>query len=235
MERRFGMALRIRILSYIFLKRFFYRNTLVKGSLVKSTVNLKLAIGISGSGRTLQNLLTREKDGLGYQIMGVFSSKADAPGLDFAREFKLPIFINPFKSNDAALAESAAKLLYQWMEEVGANYVALAGFIRPFPIRSAWKNRVINIHPSLLPKFGGQGMYGIRVHQAVLAAGETTTGPTVHYVNEEYDQGTIIDQEPIPVYPGEDATSLAARVFEAECRLYPKVLQFLSGHIRSET
>lgn len=198
-----------------------------------SNTRLKVAIGISGSGRSLKNLLSHQSEKCDYQIVGVFSSNADAQGLSFAVESSLPIFINPFNSSLSASRFSPDHQIYDWLDHIGANFVALAGFIRPFPLKTGWENRIINIHPSLLPKFGGKGMYGMRVHQAVLESGEKMTGATIHYVNEEYDKGAIIDQEKVLVNQGDSPTSLANRVFEAECQLYPKVLQLLAKNIKT--
>jgi phosphoribosylglycinamide formyltransferase/phosphoribosylglycinamide formyltransferase-1 len=92
-----------------------------------------------------------------------------------------------------------------------------------------YAGRIINVHPALLPGFGGPGMYGARVHEAVLAAGVTVTGVTVHFVDEEYDRGTIIAQWPVPVLQGDDARSLAARVLRVEHLLYPRVVDAVAG------
>jgi folate-dependent phosphoribosylglycinamide formyltransferase PurN len=106
------------------------------------------------------------------------------------------------------------------------DYVALAGYLRfvPVAVTREWRGRIVNVHPSLLPSFGGAGMYGIRVHQAVIAAGVRVTGVTVHFVDEQYDRGPIIAQWPVPVLPDDTPDVLAARVLGVEHALYPPTL-----------
>jgi folate-dependent phosphoribosylglycinamide formyltransferase PurN len=101
--------------------------------------------------------------------------------------------------------------------------VCLAGYLRRFRV-DAWRGRTLNIHPALLPDFGGQGMFGTHVHAAVLAAGRTETGCTVHWVDEEYDHGATLVQRRCPVLPGDTAETLAARVFAEECVAYPQAV-----------
>ena len=112
------------------------------------------------------------------------------------------------------------------LREHGVELVVLAGYLKlvPADVVAAFPDRMINIHPALLPAFGGHGMYGPRVHQAVLASGATLSGATVHLVNAEYDRGPILAQWPVPVRPGDTAESLAARVLEVEHRLLPAVV-----------
>jgi folate-dependent phosphoribosylglycinamide formyltransferase PurN len=111
------------------------------------------------------------------------------------------------------------------------DLIALAGYLRfiPVDVTRRWRGRIVNVHPSLLPSFGGAGMYGIRVHQAVIAAGVRVTGVTVHFVDEEYDRGPIIAQWPVPVLPHDDAETLARRVLAVEHRLYPAALDALAS------
>lgn len=119
--------------------------------------------------------------------------------------------------------------------EAGIDLVILAGYMKKIgPLTlSAFSNRILNIHPALLPKFGGKGMYGMRVHQAVIEAGETESGSTVHLINEEYDEGPILQQSPIPVMPDDTAESLQARIMVNEYSLYPDTIAKISrGEIR---
>jgi folate-dependent phosphoribosylglycinamide formyltransferase PurN len=104
------------------------------------------------------------------------------------------------------------------------DVVLLAGYLKllPAPVIEAYRGRILNVHPALLPSFGGKGMWGMHVHRAVLASGARISGPTVHFVDEEYDQGSIIAQWPVPVLPGDSAEELAARVLAAEHWLYPR-------------
>jgi phosphoribosylglycinamide formyltransferase-1 len=110
----------------------------------------------------------------------------------------------------------------------GVTYVVMAGFLKHVPIPADFTNRVINIHPSLIPAFCGKGMYGLKVHQAVLVYGAKVTGCTVHFVDNEFDHGPIIGQWPVPVKDDDTAELLQARVFAAECEAYPEVLRGLA-------
>jgi phosphoribosylglycinamide formyltransferase-1 len=109
----------------------------------------------------------------------------------------------------------------------------MGGFLKHVRIPPDFENRVLNIHPSLIPAHCGKGMYGMKVHEAVLAAGETVTGCTVHFVDDEYDHGPIILQRQVPVLPGDTPQSLQARVFAAECQAYPEALRLIAaGRVR---
>ena len=120
------------------------------------------------------------------------------------------------------------------MKSHGVEVVALAGYMKKLGPRTlgAYRNRVLNVHPALLPKFGGWGMYGDRVHAAVLASGDRVSGVSVHLVDEEYDRGPVISQVEVPVLPDDTPETLAARVLAQEHTLYPKTLQRIaSGEI----
>jgi phosphoribosylglycinamide formyltransferase 1 len=119
--------------------------------------------------------------------------------------------------------------------EVGVEYVAMAGFLKLAPVPADFVGRVVNIHPALIPAFCGRGMYGARVHQAVIDAGVKVTGCTVHFVDNEYDAGPIIWQQPVPVFDDDTPDTLAKRVFEAEKEAYPHVLKMLAaGRVKLE-
>lgn len=189
-----------------------------------------IAVAVSGSGRTLENLLVRQKSGdCAYRISCVIASRPDCRGVDIAKEANLPVFCHKFPAvKDASLEKDLAGFLNQNK----AEWIVLAGFLRPLPILDAWRDRIVNIHPALLPSFGGKGMYGMHVHNAVIAAGATETGATVHFVNEHYDEGATIAQIKVTVVPGESAEALAARVFAAETTLYPDVInRLVSGKL----
>ena len=174
----------------------------------------RLAVLLSGSGRTLQNLLDRIDDGrMHASIAGVGSDRADAFGLQRAMDHGL----------EARHLKDASATL-SWLSELDADLILLAGYLRLLPIVPEFHNRVLNIHPSLLPKFGGKGMHGERVHAAVLLAKETESGCTVHLCNERYDEGRIVLQARVPVLPGDDVKKLAARVFAAECEAFPAAI-----------
>lgn len=147
------------------------------------------------------------------------SDRADAGGLELAREAGIPSRV----LNDTA---DPAEWL-RMFEDARADMVVLAGFVKqvPAPVVRAFTGRMINIHPALLPKHGGKGMYGKRVHEAVLAAGDRRSGATVHLVTEEYDRGPVLGRLEVPVLPGDTPDSLAARVLAAEHRLLPAAVQ----------
>lgn len=180
----------------------------------RTNVRPRLGVLLSGSGRTLQNLLDRIADGrLRASIAGVASDRDDAFGLQRAIDSGL---------ETRCLREPSA--IWSWLGELDVDFVVLAGYLRLLPIVPEFANRVLNIHPALLPKFGGKGMYGDRVHEAVLKAREAESGCTVHLCNEHYDQGRILLQARVPVLPGDTSKTLAARVFMAECEAYPAAI-----------
>ncbi|TVP59675.1 MAG: phosphoribosylglycinamide formyltransferase [Gemmatimonadales bacterium] len=154
----------------------------------------------------------------------VLSDRADAPVL--ARARALGCDARPIDPADAPA-------LLRLLDEAGIRMVLLAGYLRMIPpeVVAAYRDRILNIHPALLPAFGGKGMYGRRVHEAVLAAGETRTGVTVHLVDEAYDRGDALAREIVPVRPDDDPDRLAARVLEVEHRLYPRVADHLARAI----
>lgn len=194
----------------------------------------RVAVLLSGTGRTLVNLLDRRARGeLDIDIVGVVSSRPQVRGLAIAQSAGLPTHV---------LSRTAARVPTELSAEVraflgptGVDLLALAGFLRQLEILPEWRGRIINVHPSLLPLFGGQGMYGTRVHQAVLEAGMKVSGASVHFVNEEYDSGPIILQRCVPVLEDDDAAALGARVFAAECVLYPQAIRLIQrGLVRIE-
>ena len=138
---------------------------------------------------------------------------------------------------DFGAPEHYTEALLDLLDRHGIDFIALAGYMKKIPstVVERFRGRMLNMHPALLPAFGGQGMYGRRVHEAVLAYGVRWTGATVHLVDEDYDTGPIVLQEPVPVRPDDTAATLAARVLEAEHRLYPEALRlFAEGRIRVE-
>ncbi len=191
---------------------------------------VKAAVLLSGSGRTLENLLVRRQAGdLAVEICAVVASRGDVRGVEVARDHDLPCGVFRRKDYDSIAAHNAA--INAWLQPYAPRMVVLAGYLC-FYIQPAWlAGPVANIHPALLPKYGGQGFYGDRVHRAVLAAGDEETGCTVHLVDGEYDHGSILGQKKVPVLPGDDLHALAARVFAAECDLYPEVLSRLAADL----
>ena len=177
---------------------------------------VRVAVLVSGSGTNLQALL----DALGpagpARVVRVLSSRPDAGALQRARDAGVPTTV-------LSDARDAAELLTALGD---ADLAVLAGYLQRIPPAAVarFRQRLINIHPALLPAFGGPGMYGRRVHEAVLASGAPISGATVHYVDDQYDRGPIIAQWPVPVRAGDTPESLAARVLEVEHRLLPRVV-----------
>jgi formyltetrahydrofolate-dependent phosphoribosylglycinamide formyltransferase len=192
---------------------------------------------ISGSGSTLRNILERCAAGRlpGVQVVGVAASR-DCGGLAHAREFGVPGRIvprippdNPAAAFDAA--EFSARLTAV-LEEWTPDLIALGGFLSLYLYPDRWQGRIINIHPALLPLHGGVGMYGDKVHAAVLASGAKQSGCTVHLVSRGYDEGPILAQRSVVVLDGDTPASLGARVRAAEAELYPAVIQwFAEGRV----
>jgi formyltetrahydrofolate-dependent phosphoribosylglycinamide formyltransferase len=189
---------------------------------------LRLACLISGGGRTMLNLADRIDDGsLHASIDLVIASRGNIAGVEKARErgFDTHIVLRRDFDSDHAMHDRISALL----REKRIDLVCLCGYLRWFRVDPDFRGRVINIHPALLPDFGGSGMHGERVHEAVLAAKQTTSGCTVHLVDEQYDHGRIILQRTCPVLPGDTADSLAARVFEQECLAYPEAIRQMAA------
>jgi phosphoribosylglycinamide formyltransferase-1 len=158
------------------------------------------------------------------RISLVLSNNSGAGILGIARANGLPaIHLSRKQFPDE---RSFADTVLSTLRDHGANFIALAGYMKQVPpeVVAAYRKRIVNIHPALLPRFGGAGMYGLRVHEAVLASGETTSGATVHYVDEEYDNGPVVLQQTVPVLPGDTPASLAARVLAAEHQIYPAAI-----------
>jgi phosphoribosylglycinamide formyltransferase-1 len=174
---------------------------------------------ISGGGRTLMNLLSHCRAGqLRAEIALVIASR-DTAGVERARAHNLNVEVIPGRI-PAAKLESLLK-------QHAIDWVVLAGYLNLVDIPASYRGKVVNIHPALLPKFGGKGMFGHHVHEAVIAAGERESGCTVHLADEEYDRGRIILQRSCPVYPDDTPDTLAQRVFELELEAYPTALKLL--------
>lgn len=189
---------------------------------------------LSGSGTTLQNLLDRIADGrLSARIACVVSSKAGVAGLERARTAGVPAFTVERKS--CASREEFSNRILDHCRGAGVDLVCMAGFLQLLTIPPDFAGRVMNIHPALLPAFGGKGYHGLHVHQAVLDLGVRVTGCTVHFADNEYDHGPIILQRAVPVEEDDSAESLQARVFAAECEAYPEAIRlFAEGRLRLE-
>jgi phosphoribosylglycinamide formyltransferase-1 len=179
---------------------------------------MRIAVAISGRGSNLEALLNAVRTDAAAEIVVVLSDRPEAAGLSLARAWKIPteVLSNP---GDSALWLSL-------LERYRVELVVLAGYVKLVPpqVIAAYRGRILNIHPALLPSFGGKGMYGHRVHEAVLASGATESGATVHLVDEVYDHGSVLGQMRVPVLPNDTADRLARRVLEAEHRLLPAVV-----------
>ena len=183
-------------------------------------------IAACGQGRSLSNFLKYQDKWQQFKISGLISSKLHCGAIEIANTHGIPVYKDTISQN-----QTAHPALEEWLIKQGAEWIALAGFIKKFPTlfpkNPCLRQRIINIHPSLLPLFSGQGMYGHHVHQAVYEAKLKETGATVHYVNEHYDEGAIISQIKVPIEPFDSIDIISRNVFRAECLLYPHTLSLL--------
>jgi formyltetrahydrofolate-dependent phosphoribosylglycinamide formyltransferase len=183
-------------------------------------MSVPAAVFASGGGSNFQSLLDHQSaDGPG-RIVLLVSDRPEAGALGRAERAGVATRVIPVKGRD--LAEVGEETL-SVLEEFGVQVILLAGYLRLIPpsVVKAFPRRILNIHPALLPSFGGKGMWGHHVHEAVLASGATFSGPTIHFVDEEYDTGSILAQWPVPVLADDTADTLAARVLKVEHILYP--------------
>ncbi len=190
-----------------------------------------MAVLISGGGTTLRNLLQQIAAGeLDARVVTVVSSSETAGGLRFAEAGGAPRQVaNP---RDFASVEAYSQAVFDICREAHAHLVVMAGFLKLVRIPADFENRVMNIHPALIPAFCGRGFYGLRVHRAALAHGVKLSGCTVHFVDNEYDHGPIVLQQAVPVLDDDSPETLAARVFKAECEAYPRALRlFAEGRL----
>lgn len=192
----------------------------------------RLVVLVSGGGTTLQNLLDRTTDGrLDAQIVGVVCSKPGAKAIERANAAGVPVEVvepkRPPDSNPSPFGER----VWTAVRGFAPDLVILGGWLHLLPIPEDYRGRVLNIHPSLLPAFGGKGMYGHRVHEAVIASGAKQSGCTVHFADDAYDTGPIVLQKAVPVLNGDTPDTLAARVFEAECEAYPEAIHWVAEEL----
>jgi phosphoribosylglycinamide formyltransferase 1 len=192
--------------------------------------SLTLGVLISGGGTTLANLIERMRDGRlrGVTIKLVLSSRNTVQGVAIARAADLPIEI--LRPQDYPDETAFSTAITAALDRAEVDLVVLAGYLCFWRLPPHYLGRALNVHPALLPQFGGRGFYGAHVHAAVLAAGEKETGCTVHLVDNEYDHGQIIAQRRVPVHPGDTPASLAQRVGIAERELYPEVIQQIADN-----
>jgi phosphoribosylglycinamide formyltransferase 1 len=181
-------------------------------------MTMRIAVALSGRGSNLEALHHALQAETAAKIVVVISDRPHAGGLDRARGWGIPTEVLPSPTDGAA-----------WLavlQRYAVDLVVLAGYLRLVPanVIAAYRGRMVNVHPALLPAFGGHGMYGRRVHEAVLASGARETGVTVHLVDEAYDHGATLAQARVPVLPGDTPEVLAERVLEVEHRLLPTVV-----------
>lgn len=197
---------------------------------------LHLAVFASGDGTNVQAILDAiAKGDLPAEVVLCVTNNPSAGVLHRAQRHNVPAAI--LDPNDFADEAAYVDELIATLEKYGVDFIALAGYMRKIPaaVVAAFRGRMLNIHPALLPAFGGKGLYGRRVHQAVLDYGAQWTGVTVHLVDEAYDTGPVVLQQPVPVQPGDTAETLAARVLAVEHRLYPEALRlFGEGRVSIE-
>lgn len=189
---------------------------------------LPIAVLISGGGTTLRNLIAKIREGkLNAEIRLVISSNPAAKGLLFAQEAGIKTLVVEKKKELSPDAYSEAN--FGPCRVAGVKVVVMGGFLKHVLIPPDFENRVVNIHPGLIPAFCGKGMFGHHVHEAVLAAGVSTSGCTVHFVDNIYDHGPVILQRTVPVLPADTPETLAARVFDAECIALPEALNLIAA------
>ncbi|HEX6307876.1 MAG TPA: phosphoribosylglycinamide formyltransferase [Longimicrobiales bacterium] len=193
-------------------------------------MSVRLAVFASGGGSNLQALLDRFADTPHVTPALVVSDRGDSGALRRATAAGVEALHIPVAGrSQQQLADDILTALDEW----DIRLIALAGYLRLVPpaVVARYRGRIVNIHPALLPAFGGAGMYGRRVHEAVIDAGCRITGATVHYVDERYDEGRIIAQWPVPVLHDDTAETLAARVLRIEHLLYPAVVDIVARHL----
>ena len=183
----------------------------------------RVAIFASGEGTNAEHILQYFQKDPSIHVEMVVCNRKEAGVFARAGHLQTKTFYLPKKD-----IETPGKLL-SLLEKYRIDFIVLAGFLLfvPSEVIARYPGRIVNIHPSLLPRHGGKGMYGDRVHEAVLAAGDKETGITIHYVNEHYDEGEIIFQAKVPVLPGDTPHDIATRVHELEYRYYPEIIRKL--------
>ena len=187
---------------------------------------IRIAALVSGGGTTLQNLIDLIARGaLNAQIVGVVSSRTDVFGVTRAERAGVPVSV---VEKAPGRSPAFADRVWDAVRGFAPDLVCLAGWLHLLPIAADFRHKVLNIHPSLLPAFGGKGMYGHHVHEAVLKYGARVSGCTVHFADDTYDTGPILVQKCVPVRDEDTPDTLAARVFQAECEAYPEAIRLIA-------
>ena len=187
-------------------------------------MTLRTAVFASGGGSNFQALLDHESPSASWRIVLLITDRVDAGAIERARAAGLPVAVVAGAGREPA---EVAQELLEVLAEHRVDLILLAGYLKLVPgnVVARYRQRILNIHPALLPKFGGKGMYGIRVHRAVLEAGEPESGATVHFVDEEYDRGALVAQQRVPGHETDTPEELAARVLAVEHQLYPAAVE----------
>ena len=187
---------------------------------------LPIAVLISGGGTTLRNLIQKQADNqIDVDFRLVMSSRSDAAGLQIAASASIPSLVVRKLPSESGQEHSAR--VFDPIRSLGVQYVIMGGYLQHVLIPDDFENRVINIHPSLIPAFCGKGMYGLKVHQAAIDFGVRVSGCTVHFVDNQYDHGPIILQKTCEVLKDDTAESLQRRVFSLECEALPEAIRQL--------
>lgn len=188
---------------------------------------LPIAVLISGGGTTLRNLLDKIADGqCNAEVRLVISSTSKARGLQYAEDVSIPTRV--VRQAEFETPEAFQEAIFQPCRDAGVQLVVMGGFLKHVLIPDDFENRVVNIHPGLIPAFCGKGYYGHRVHQGVLDYGAKVSGCTVHFADNDYDHGPIIMQRTVEVLNDDTPETLAARIFEQECEVYPEAIQLIA-------
>lgn len=196
---------------------------------------LSLAIFISGSGSDMQSIIDAVESGyINARIKAVIASREGIYGIERAIKHNIPYYV--FNKKDYASANDMCIAIKDKLLELDIDLIALAGYLNILTVElvDEFRGRIVNIHPSLIPKHCGMGYYGIKVHQSVISSGDSVSGATIHYVDENADTGEIIMQESVPVEADDTAESLAARVLKLEHTLYPKAIKMLTEKLEKK-
>lgn len=189
---------------------------------------MNICVFASGSGTNFKAIIEAKKSGIIHSdISLLITNNSDCGAVYIAKENGIPVFHISRKVYPNLSEEEYANLFLYKLDEHKINFIVLAGYMKMLDARiiRKFQKRIINIHPALLPKFGGKGMYGMNVHKAVIEAGEKESGVTIHYVNENYDEGEIILQEKVEVSPDDTPETLQKKVLKLEHKYYAEVIR----------
>jgi formyltetrahydrofolate-dependent phosphoribosylglycinamide formyltransferase len=194
---------------------------------------IRAAVFASGGGTNLQALLDHQREGGSWRVVLLVTDREDAGAIARAVEAGVPVAVIRTTGRPP---EDVGRETLDLLSQHRVDLILLAGYVKLIPAQvvAEYRRRILNIHPALLPSFGGKGMYGQRVHAAVLASGAKESGASVHFVDEEYDRGPVIAQRRVPVLPEDTPESLAARVLEVEHELYPAAVDRICEELAAE-